>query len=76
MGAHNRSAIESLAERNTRYVMLLHLPEGYTPTLVRDALIAKILTLPEQLRRSPTWDQGSEMHLHGQFTRGRLGLSR
>ncbi len=68
MGAHNRSAIGTLVERNTRYVMLLHLPEGYTPTLVRDALIAKIQTLPTHLRRSLTWDQGSEMHLHGQFT--------
>ncbi|SEF35852.1 Integrase core domain-containing protein [Amycolatopsis pretoriensis] len=53
---------------NTRYVMLLHLPEGYMPSLVRDALITKIQTLPEQLRRSLTWDQGSEMHLHAQFT--------
>jgi len=68
MGAHNRSAIGTLVDRTTRYVMLLHLPEGYTPALVRDALIAKIATLPEQLRRSLTWDQGSEMHLHGQFT--------
>ncbi|MGW3964584.1 IS30 family transposase, partial [Amycolatopsis sp. NPDC005003] len=41
---------------------------GYTPSLVRDALITKIQTLPEQLRRSLTWDQGSEMHLHGQVT--------
>jgi IS30 family transposase len=31
--------------------------------------VAKIATLPQQLRRSLTWDQGSEMHLHGQFTR-------
>jgi IS30 family transposase len=53
-GAHNRSAIGTLVERNTRYVMLLHLPAGYTPPLVRDALIAKIATLPEQLRRSLT----------------------
>ncbi|OXM59044.1 IS30 family transposase, partial [Amycolatopsis vastitatis] len=68
MGTHNRSAIGTLVERSTRYVMLLHLPAGYTPTLVRDALVAKIATLPEQLRRSLTWDQGSEMHLHSQFT--------
>jgi IS30 family transposase len=68
MGAFNRTAIGTLVERTTRYVMLLHLPAGYTPALVRDALIAKIATLPDQLRRSLTWDQGSEMHLHGQFT--------
>jgi hypothetical protein len=32
--------------------MLLHLPHGYAPAAVRDALVAKIHTLPEQLRRS------------------------
>jgi transposase, IS30 family len=41
--------------------MLLHLPDGYTPELVRDALAAKIKTLPELLRASLTWDQGPEM---------------
>ena len=41
--------------------MLLHLPDGYTPELVRDALAAKIKTLPEMLRASLTWDQGPEM---------------
>ena len=41
--------------------MLLHLPDGYTPELVRDALAAKIKTLPEVLRASLTWDQGPEM---------------
>jgi len=41
--------------------MLLHLPDGYTPELVRDALAAKIKTLPNVLRASLTWDQGPEM---------------
>jgi IS30 family transposase len=68
MGAHNKSAIGTLVERTTRFVMLLHLPNGHTPAAVRDALAATILTLPEQLRRSLTWDQGSEMHYHHQFT--------
>ena len=48
-------------ERTTNYTMLLHLPDGYTPELVRDALAAKIKTLPEVLRASLTWDQGPEM---------------
>jgi transposase, IS30 family len=48
-------------ERTTNYTMLLHLPNGYTPELVRDALAAKIKTLPEILRASLTWDQGPEM---------------
>src|SRR5882762_2842585 len=68
MGAFHRSAIGTLVERATRFVLLLHLPDGHTPTAPRDALVAKISTLPQQLRRSLTWDQGSEMHLHGQFT--------
>jgi transposase, IS30 family len=48
-------------ERTSNYTMLLHLPDGYTPELVRDALAAKIKTLPEVLRASLTWDQGPEM---------------
>src|SRR5690625_426836 len=61
IGRRNASAIGTLVERTTNYTMLIHLPEGYTPELVRDALAAKILTLPEVLRSSLTWDQGPEM---------------
>ncbi|GFZ98492.1 hypothetical protein GCM10011359_29540 [Nesterenkonia alkaliphila] len=48
-------------ERTTNYTMLVHLPEGYTPELMRDALAAKIKTLPKALRSTLTWDQGTEM---------------
>jgi IS30 family transposase len=41
--------------------MLLHLPDGYKAQQVRDALSAKIQTLPQQLRASLTWDHGAEM---------------
>jgi IS30 family transposase len=68
IGEAHQSAIGTLVERATRFCLLLHLPDGYAPAAVRDALIAKISTLPVQLRRSLTWDQGSEMHYHGQFT--------
>jgi IS30 family transposase len=61
IGRKNLSAIGTLVERTTNYTMLLHLPDGYTPELVRDALAAKIKTLPEVLRASLTWDQGPEM---------------
>jgi IS30 family transposase len=61
IGRKNLSAIGTLVERTTNYTMLLHLPDGYTPELVRDALAAKIKTLPEVLRVSLTWDQGPEM---------------
>jgi IS30 family transposase len=62
IGRKNLSAIGTLVERCTNYTMLLHLPDGYTPELVRDALAAKIKTLPYSLRGSLTWDQGPEMN--------------
>jgi IS30 family transposase len=61
IGKQNQTAIGTLVERSTGYVMLLHLPEGYKPEQVRDALAAKIKTLPDSLRLSLTWDQGPEM---------------
>ncbi len=78
------SAIGTLVERTTRYVMLLHLPRmdghgdearvkngpaltGHGAEAVRDAIAASILKLPEQLRRSLTWDQGAEMAEHAQL---------
>ncbi len=76
----NRSAIGTLVERTTRFTMLLHLPPmtghgqlrvkngpplaGHGAEAVRDAIAASISTLPEQLRRSLTWDQGAEMARH------------
>ncbi len=61
IGKQNQTAIGTLVERQTGYAMLLHLPDGYKPEQVRDALAAKITTLPESLRLSLTWDQGPEM---------------
>lgn len=68
LGAGNRSAIGTLVERSTRFVMLLHLPGDKSADAVRDAMIAKIATLPAHLRRSITWDQGSEMARHRDIT--------
>ena len=64
----SKSAVGTLVERTTRFTMLLHLPDGHTADKVADAMIAKIATLPEQLRRSLTWDQGIEMRRHAQIT--------
>jgi IS30 family transposase len=50
IGRKNLSAIGTLVKRTTNYTMLLHLPDGYTPELVRDALAAKIKTLPNVYR--------------------------
>lgn len=68
MGKLNKSAIGTLVERSTRYVMLLHLPHDKTAAHVREALTKKIQQLPLELRRSLTWDQGNELAQHAQFT--------
>ena len=68
IGKHHKSAIGTLVERQTRFVMLLHLPDGYDSTQVARELTATMSTLPEALKRSVTWDQGSEMAQHRSFT--------
>jgi IS30 family transposase len=68
IGAHGESAIGTLVERTTGFVMLLHLPGDRTAATVAEAITAKIPEIPEILRRSLTWDQGSEMALHTQIT--------
>ena len=61
-------AMATLVERTSRFVMLIALPDGHAADVVADALAAKILELPEQLRRSLTWDQGKEMADHARFS--------
>ena len=68
IGKAGRSAVGTLVERSTRYVMLLHLPGDHTAETVRTAMAAKIKTLPEHLVKSITWDQGAEMAQHRQFS--------
>jgi len=68
IGKDQKSQIGTLVERATRYVMLVHLPADRTAETVRDALAATVATLPDELKRSLTWDQGSEMALHHQFS--------
>jgi Integrase core domain len=62
------SSVGTLVERHSRYVLLFPLADGLTAERVRPALTAAILRLPQQLRRSLTWDHGREMAEHLQFT--------
>ena len=56
LGKGNKSAIGSLVERSTRYVMLLHLPHGHDTVEVRNALVTAIEQLPAHLKASLTCD--------------------
>jgi IS30 family transposase len=61
------SAIGTLVERTTRFTMLLHLPREHGAETVREAIAATIVTLPEALRKSLTWDQDIELRQHLQL---------
>jgi transposase, IS30 family len=64
LGAESKSAIGTLVERATRFVMLLHLPDGHGALQVQEAMVTKMAELPAILRKTLTWDQGSEMANH------------
>ena len=67
-GKENKSAIGTLVERTTGFVMLLHLPERHGAIEVQEAMIQTLAQLPDRLRGSVTWDQGIEMANHAQIT--------
>ncbi len=69
IGAGAHSAVATLAERTTRYCMIIALPGGrHAADAVADAIAARITALPADLRKSLTWDQGREMTRHAAFT--------
>lgn len=68
IGKNSGSAIATLVERTTRFTMLVHLPDDHGAVTVGAALAHTIQRLPAHLRRSLTWDQGSEMGKHRSFT--------
>jgi IS30 family transposase len=67
IGREGRSAIGTLVERSSRFVMLFRLPHGRSAETVRVALARQVSKLPKQLRRTLTWDQGKEMADHVRF---------
>ena len=60
------SAIGTLVERVTKFLILVHLPDGYKAPQLRDALIAQTQVIPKTWRKTLTWDQGREMAMHQQ----------
>jgi transposase, IS30 family len=68
IGKGGRSAVGTLVERATRYVLLLNLPDGREALRVNEAMKKAIATLPDELVRTITWDQGREMSSHAKFS--------
>jgi len=73
IGKDSASAIGTLVERATRFVLLLHLPArtdgipDHGAVAVAEAMVTKMAELPEHLLRTLTWDQGTEMTNHAQI---------
>ena len=68
IGKDCKSAVGTLVERTSRYVLLLHLPAGRGAAGVEAAMRQAITTLPGELFRTITWDQVKEMAYHARFT--------
>jgi IS30 family transposase len=67
IGKNGKSAIGTLVERHSRFLMLLRLPHGRSADQVRKALTREVQKLPEHLRQSLTWDQGNTNGLLRQY---------
>ncbi len=69
MGAGNRSAIGTLVERTTRFLILVHVPSGRpTADAMSTGIVEALARLPMGLRRTLTWDQGKELAMHQSIT--------
>ncbi|HET6867693.1 MAG TPA: IS30 family transposase [Solirubrobacteraceae bacterium] len=67
LGGTGKGAVITLVERSSRFVLLAPLPGQHTADIARMSLAEMIATLPLSLRRSITWDRGSEMAQHARF---------
>ena len=63
----SNSAIGTIVERTTGYLTLVHLPDGHTAVQLAAAVAAQVTQLPEPMRKTLTWDRGSEMAAHKQL---------
>jgi IS30 family transposase len=68
IGRGQRSAIGTLVERTSRFLVLVHLPHGHKAPFVRNALIQHLQVIPHRLRKTLTWDRGRELFLHEQIS--------
>jgi IS30 family transposase len=67
LGGTGKGAVITLVERSSRFVLLAPLPGRHTAEIARMKLSEMIATLPLELRKSITWDRGSEMAQHARF---------
>ena len=68
LGTNCRSAIATLVERQSRYLIMVHLPNGHKADALQSPLISAISTLPPHMRKTLTWDQGTELARHREIT--------
>jgi IS30 family transposase len=68
MGKANKSAIVTLVEWSSRFLIAFVLPPGIRSDVMRDRLIEVLGVLPATVRRTLTWDRGSEMARHAEVT--------
>ncbi len=69
VGSASGSATATLIKRTTRFVVLVHLPNGHSATALHDALIGALNLMPLMLQRSLTWDQRTELAPHVEITK-------
>jgi len=75
VGKNGATVAGTLAERTSRFTAIVALPFGRAADQVRTALIESVKDLPAQLVKSLTWDQGTEMADHADFSRPRASMS-
>ena len=68
IGKDGKSAVATLAERASRFCLIIALPDGRTASAVADALADRVTALPDALKRTLTWDRGIEMASHAKFS--------